>query len=172
MTDHERGPQVDDRALEPCPFCEGAMQVLHGMLRHVDQSSCLIGAYAWHEGRIEDWNRRPLSAVEARPTQEPVAWRWREALTFSGAEIGWRFAIHPSTPPADAQPLYAAPVELDGLKKELEGLLNAAKGYMLNAKIDLETGTKKATTICTLDGGLKMIDAALSKYREKNNGRS
>jgi hypothetical protein len=41
--------------------------------------------------------------------------------------------------------------------------LKAAKGYMLNAKIDLETGTKKATTLTTLEGGLRMVEAAIAE---------
>lgn len=43
--------------------------------------------------------------------------------------------------------------------------LAKAKGYMLNARIDIETGTKRSTAIATLDGGLKMIDAALKSAR-------
>jgi len=39
--------------------------------------------------------------------------------------------------------------------------LRAAKGYMLNALIDLKTGTKKQTTINTLEGGIARIDAVL-----------
>ena len=47
--------------------------------------------------------------------------------------------------------------------KRLEEALASAKGYMLNAKIDIETGTKKRTTLDTLTGGLRLIDAALAK---------
>ena len=46
---------------------------------------------------------------------------------------------------------------------ELLAALKAAKGYLLNAKIDLETGAPKRTAINTIDGGLKMVDAALAK---------
>ena len=41
--------------------------------------------------------------------------------------------------------------------------LSAAKGYLLNAKIDLETGCTKATAIQTIEGGLKRIEPALVK---------
>lgn len=44
--------------------------------------------------------------------------------------------------------------------------LKACEGYLLNAKIDLETGTKKATTIATLEGGLRRVRAALSPKGE------
>jgi hypothetical protein len=45
----------------------------------------------------------------------------------------------------------------------LREALQKAESCMLNVKIDLETGTEKATTIATLAGGLKMIRAALSE---------
>lgn len=43
--------------------------------------------------------------------------------------------------------------------------LDAALGYMLNAAIDLETGTKKATTLATLNGGIKRLRAAIAKAK-------
>jgi hypothetical protein len=44
--------------------------------------------------------------------------------------------------------------------------LRAAKGYMLNARFDLETGTK-AAGIVTINGGIKRIDAAIAKATGK-----
>jgi hypothetical protein len=41
--------------------------------------------------------------------------------------------------------------------------LEAATGYLLNAKVDLETGCTKATAIKTIEGGLVMARAALAK---------
>lgn len=46
----------------------------------------------------------------------------------------------------------------------LAAALRAAKGYMLNGVIDLETGTPKATTKNTLNGGIKMINDTLAKW--------
>jgi hypothetical protein len=43
----------------------------------------------------------------------------------------------------------------------LRGELSAATGYMLNAKIDLETGAPKRTAITTIEGGLRRARAAL-----------
>lgn len=43
------------------------------------------------------------------------------------------------------------------MREALEGSV----GYLLNAKIDLETGATKATAIKTIEGGLKMVRAAL-----------
>jgi hypothetical protein len=42
----------------------------------------------------------------------------------------------------------------------MERALGAAEGYLLNAKIDLETGATKKTAIATIEGGLRMIRAA------------
>jgi alpha-D-ribose 1-methylphosphonate 5-triphosphate diphosphatase PhnM len=56
-------------------------------------------------------------------------------------------------------------------KAELESLqarcdrykaaLEASKGYLMNALIDLQTDTKPTTTITTTRGGIAMIDKAL-----------
>lgn len=43
--------------------------------------------------------------------------------------------------------------------------LKAASGYLLNAKIDLETGAPKRTAVATIDGGLQMIREALGTER-------
>lgn len=48
--------------------------------------------------------------------------------------------------------------KLEAYRKTLE----AASGYLLNAKIDLETGCTKATAIKTIEGGLTMIKQALA----------
>jgi hypothetical protein len=46
--------------------------------------------------------------------------------------------------------------------RRLRGELSAATGYMLNAKIDLETGASKRTAIATIEGGLRRArDAVL-----------
>jgi hypothetical protein len=59
---------------------------------------------------------------------------------------------------ANARLIAAAPSLFEALK--------AAEGHLLNAKIDLETGTKKATTIATIEGGLRRIRTALESVRE------
>ena len=41
--------------------------------------------------------------------------------------------------------------------------LKAACGYMRNASIDLSTGCTKATAIRTIEGGLKLVEAAIAK---------
>lgn len=46
---------------------------------------------------------------------------------------------------------------------DLVAALKAAEGYLLNAKIDLETGAPKRTAIQTIEGGLKVVRAALAK---------
>lgn len=49
----------------------------------------------------------------------------------------------------------------DDLLKALE----AASGYLTNAKIDLETGAPKRTAIQTIEGGLKIVLAALTRAK-------
>lgn len=44
--------------------------------------------------------------------------------------------------------------------------LQAACGYLLNAKIDLSTGCTKATAIRTIEGGLKQAQAVLDAVGE------
>lgn len=61
----------------------------------------------------------------------------------------------PATPPED---------------NRLKEALKSAQGYFRNAKIDLETGAPKRTAIQTLEGGLKLVDAALS-HGEDDNGK-
>ena len=63
----------------------------------------------------------------------------------------------------DSEPFCAeARDERDRFREENERLrkaLNTACGYLLNAKIDLETGAPKRTAIQTIDGGLRAIRA-------------
>lgn len=44
------------------------------------------------------------------------------------------------------------------------GALEKCVGYLLNAKIDLETGAPKRTAIQTIEGGLKMVREHLTAY--------
>lgn len=46
---------------------------------------------------------------------------------------------------------------------EMVAELSAAHGYLLNAKIDIETGATKATAIRTLDGGINRVRAAIAR---------
>jgi hypothetical protein len=59
---------------------------------------------------------------------------------------------------ADQAALEAARGEVEQLKNELSAMV----GYLLNAKIDLETGCSKATAIGTIEGGIRRARAALS----------
>jgi hypothetical protein len=44
---------------------------------------------------------------------------------------------------------------------QLRTALSAASGYLLNAKIDLQTGAPKSTAVQTIEGGLKLVREAL-----------
>jgi hypothetical protein len=46
-------------------------------------------------------------------------------------------------------------------RNRLRAALSAASGYLMNAKIDLQTGAPKTTAIRTIEGGLKVVLAAL-----------
>lgn len=50
-----------------------------------------------------------------------------------------------------------------GQMPEVLAALKAAGGYLLNAKIDLETGAPKRTAIMTIEGGLRVVEAAIRK---------
>lgn len=112
--------------------------------------------------------------VTIRPDLERLHGRWVVVSNRGGVEewglagpfgygglpdewfVGWT-----SLPPASAAPQE----EITRLRAELEQAreaLKSAQGYLRNAKIDLETGCPKRTAIQTLDGGLRLVDAALS----------
>ena len=65
-------------------------------------------------------------------------------------------------------PLCEAAARIEALKAEnaaMREALNASAGYLLNAKIDLETGARKTTAIATIEGGLRRVRAALQETK-------
>jgi hypothetical protein len=52
---------------------------------------------------------------------------------------------------------------------QLLAALKAAGGYLMNAKIDLETGAPKRTAIRTIEGGLSLVEAALARAAQRSN---
>lgn len=56
----------------------------------------------------------------------------------------------------------------DGPLSKRLAALKASLGYLLNAKIDLETGAPKKTAIQTLDGGIARVRAALTNIDGQN----
>jgi hypothetical protein len=50
---------------------------------------------------------------------------------------------------------------------ELLKTLEASTWYLLNAKIDLETGCTKATAVKTIEGGLTIVRALIAKAKEQ-----
>ncbi len=58
-----------------------------------------------------------------------------------------------------------------GTSEESVEELKAALGYMINAKIDLETGATKATAIRTLEGGIERIRKAIDPSIGGQDGR-
>lgn len=55
--------------------------------------------------------------------------------------------------------------EADAL--EILDALRIASGYLLNAKIDLETGAPKRTAIRTIEGGWKVVREAIAKAEDR-----
>lgn len=49
-------------------------------------------------------------------------------------------------------------------ERKLVDALRAAKGYLLNIVIDMDTGTRRSTTAATASGGVNMVDLALAPY--------
>lgn len=68
---------------------------------------------------------------------------------------------------AERDELTARVAELEGARDKLREALRAATGYLLNAKIDLETGARKQTAINTIEGGLKMTRRALEEQNDE-----
>lgn len=61
-------------------------------------------------------------------------------------------------------PILMSVGDLREMAKEVARLrvaLGSVRAYLLNAKIDLEMGTKKSTTLSTIGGGIKFIDETL-----------
>ena len=50
--------------------------------------------------------------------------------------------------------------------------LNAAAGYLLNAKIDIETGAPRRTAVRTIEGGLKLVREAVAKATSPPQGNA
>ena len=48
-------------------------------------------------------------------------------------------------------------------RNDLLAALKSVTGYLLNGKIDLETGAPKRTALTTIDGGLTLARAAIAK---------
>jgi hypothetical protein len=64
--------------------------------------------------------------------------------------------------------MIAAADRIEALAAEnaaLREALSAANGYLLNAKIDLETGAPKRTAITTIEGGIRRVRAALQETK-------
>lgn len=99
---------------------------------------------------------------EHTPTPGPwtistAGWQpWEGAIQILGPEGQIiAFTSAGTNEKADAPLLAAAP--------DLVKALEAMRGYLLNAKIDLETGCTKATAIKTIEGGIKQALEALAK---------
>lgn len=108
--------------------------------------------------------------MSAEPTPGP--WRLQMAGaheadlinggTFAGINGGRGC---PDVLDADDQATWEANARLIAAAPDLLAALEAACGYLLNAKIDLETGAPKRTAINTIEGGLTVTRDAIAKAR-------
>lgn len=49
---------MNDTKPKPCPFCGDAMTIEHGVVKHMEQGTCIIGQHAWDESYLSRWNER------------------------------------------------------------------------------------------------------------------
>lgn len=88
---------------------------------------------------------------------------WRAVLTKGDAIVECSDGRHFEIGDIPGHPENRANAHLVAAAPELLDALNAAAGYFLNAKIDLETGCKRSAAIATIEGGLERVRAAIEK---------
>lgn len=98
----------------------------------------------------------PVTPTLREMREEELADLWRQAQTIESSNATILAMIER--------------VERVERVERAEKALAAAEGYLLNARIDLETGAPKRTAINTIDGGIKMVRAALSQAKEGEHG--
>lgn len=76
--------------LKPCPFCGDPMVVSMGLLQHVHQAGCPIGAQSYDEGSASVWNRRALPPHEEGAVDEECS--ELEQRAFNAANAEWSVA--------------------------------------------------------------------------------
>lgn len=99
-------------------------------------------------------------------TEDPTVDDMVNSLKDYRALRAWLAATEARYPNGEKRCLETSHETLSDLLGEIDRLraeLSAARGYLMNAKIDLETGAPKKTVIATIEGGLKRIDTILGK---------
>lgn len=148
---------------KPCPFCGDPMRVHHDTLKHVEQGTCPIGAYAWGgSAAVEAWNQRSPLITELLSHRSEGA-----GYVFLNPDTGVEYSlnhpvesgecedaqdIRPSTDFEDhlAAELHAARTTIGSLQ---EGLNSASKDYQSawnraeKAEAALSPSTERAETI-------------------------
>ena len=102
---------------------------------------------------------------EPRGNDAPGAAKFHEGKHTPGP---WRALSHgqwvvPGVALCGSGELSEANARLIAASPDMLEALNAACGYLLNAKIDLETGAPKRAAIQTIEGGLKVVRAAIAR---------
>lgn len=113
--------------------------------------------------------KRALDELRAALASAPQLWQCPDcAFSFDAmhADEGGGY----SCPACAETRLTAALASANALNERLVAELEAATGYLLNARIDLETGATKKTAIQTIEGGLKRIRALLADMGKGDGG--
>jgi hypothetical protein len=63
-------------------------------------------------------------------------------------------------------------LELRAENERLQKALSASVGYLMNAKIDLETGAPKRTAIRTIEGGIAAAKNSLNIHKPIGGGET
>lgn len=77
-----------------------------------------------------------------------------------------REAVATEFPKVGPRLVQAAARAIMAERERMEASISAARGYLMNAKIDLETGAPKKTAIATIEGGLRRLEAAAIRKGE------
>ena len=154
----------------PCLKCgdDGNIHVYrydHGV-HHVECVGCnYLGPPAANMDQAITLHNVNVTVALKKMGDEEMLRKAKEAIKEEVAdEADWTFDSQSSGMQIDAVCHRAAVAATAPYLQEIARLraaISAAQGYMINAVIDMQTGTKKTTTIATLEGGIKRTREAL-----------
>lgn len=160
----------------PCLKCgdDGNIHVYqydHG-IHHVECVGCnYLGPPGANMDQAIALHNEKVTVALKKIGEEEMLRKAKEAIKGEVAdEADWTFDSQSSGMQIDAVCHRAAVAATAPYLQEIARLRSAvstAQGYMLNAAIDLQTGTKKATTLATLNGGIARMREALNEGHDQ-----
>lgn len=114
-------------------------------------SAATPGPWDWDAGDIGNEYSAPYCGVFVANDEDTLIYELRANSKRAKDDAAFIAAARQALPELIAEVL------------ALRKALSASRGYLLNAKIDLETGAPKRTAINTIEGGLKMVREALGE---------